>query len=156
MKSKRWYIFWHIIILAVVNAWLMYRRDCRALHIPKKETLSRRRFQAPVASVLIMVNTVKRGRPSLSEVSPPAYSQPTKKSRTGPPLDVRRDNVGHWPIKFEKRGRCKNCVDGYTTAACNKCDVRLCFTEQNNCFLQYHSYISNVKKDSSALLDKML
>ncbi|CAL8264860.1 unnamed protein product [Gadus morhua 'NCC'] len=25
------YIFWHTIILAVVNAWLLYKRDCKAL-----------------------------------------------------------------------------------------------------------------------------
>ncbi|KTF95432.1 hypothetical protein cypCar_00001006 [Cyprinus carpio] len=33
MKSHRWYIyiFWHTIILAVINAWLLYKRGCKAL-----------------------------------------------------------------------------------------------------------------------------
>ena len=36
IKSRRWYmyIFWHTIILAVVNAWLLYKRDCKALKVP--------------------------------------------------------------------------------------------------------------------------
>ena len=35
IKSRRWYmyIFWHTIILAVVNAWLLYKRDCKALKV---------------------------------------------------------------------------------------------------------------------------
>ncbi|KAM3602431.1 uncharacterized protein V6R79_003969 [Siganus canaliculatus] len=30
MRSRRWYIylFWHTIMLGLVNAWLIYRRDC--------------------------------------------------------------------------------------------------------------------------------
>jgi hypothetical protein len=70
IKSRRWYmyIFWHTIILAVVNAWLLYKRDCKALKVSSKETMNRRQFQAQLASSLILVNatlqTPKRGRPS--------------------------------------------------------------------------------------------
>ena len=41
MKSRRWYsyIFWHIIILAVINAWLLYQLYCKALNVPKKNML---------------------------------------------------------------------------------------------------------------------
>ncbi|XP_034087382.1 piggyBac transposable element-derived protein 2-like [Gymnodraco acuticeps] len=48
MKSRRWYvyIFWHTIILAVINAWLLYKRECKALKMPKQEILNRRQFQA--------------------------------------------------------------------------------------------------------------
>ena len=68
MKSHRWYIyiFWHTIILAVINAWLLYKRDCKALKMTKKEIRNRR--QAQLATSLILVNThnttPKRGRPS--------------------------------------------------------------------------------------------
>ncbi|XP_033973808.1 piggyBac transposable element-derived protein 3-like [Trematomus bernacchii] len=79
MKSRRWYvyIFWHTIILAVINAWLLYKRDCRALKMPMQEILSRRQFQADLASSLILVNTTplktpKRGRPSSGNGSPAA------------------------------------------------------------------------------------
>ncbi|XP_051524126.1 piggyBac transposable element-derived protein 2-like [Myxocyprinus asiaticus] len=76
IKSKRWYlyIFWHTIILAVINAWLLYERDCKALNILPKELLNRRQFQAELADSLILVNTTpikpKRGRPSSAGGSP--------------------------------------------------------------------------------------
>ncbi|KAG7273490.1 hypothetical protein CRUP_015866 [Coryphaenoides rupestris] len=62
LKSRRWYmyIFWHTITLAVVNAWLLYKRDCQALKISKKETLNMRHFQAQLASSLILTcNTLE-------------------------------------------------------------------------------------------------
>ncbi|KAJ4947690.1 hypothetical protein JOQ06_009723, partial [Pogonophryne albipinna] len=44
MKSRRWYvyIFWHTIILAVINAWLLDKRECKALKMAKQEILNRR------------------------------------------------------------------------------------------------------------------
>ncbi|CAG5954660.1 unnamed protein product, partial [Menidia menidia] len=56
LKSRRWYmyIFWHTITLAVVNAWLLYKRHCQALAMPKKEMLNMRKFQAQLASSLIL------------------------------------------------------------------------------------------------------
>ncbi|KAL7870991.1 hypothetical protein SRHO_G00084880 [Serrasalmus rhombeus] len=76
MKSRWWYIyiFWHTITLSVINAWPLYKRDCKACNIPKKEILNRRGFQAQLASSLILVNSIppkpKRGRPSLGRGSP--------------------------------------------------------------------------------------
>ncbi|KAM9819300.1 piggyBac transposable element-derived protein 3-like [Syngnathus typhle] len=42
VKFRRWYmyIFWHTITLAVVNAWLIYKQDCKALGVSPKETLN--------------------------------------------------------------------------------------------------------------------
>uniref|UniRef100_A0A3B4WCQ9 PiggyBac transposable element-derived protein 3-like n=1 Tax=Seriola lalandi dorsalis TaxID=1841481 RepID=A0A3B4WCQ9_SERLL len=98
MRSRRWYIylFWHSIMLALVNAWLTYRRDCKLLG--------------------------QRGRPSLDSKtpSPPA---PPKRVRVGVPDDVRLDQVAHWPVKCAKRGRCKICKTNATTTVCEKCDV---------------------------------
>ncbi|KAF3850316.1 hypothetical protein F7725_020035 [Dissostichus mawsoni] len=78
-NSRRWYvyIFWHTIILAVINAWLLYKREGKALKMPKQEILTRRQFQADLASSLILVNTTplktpKRGRPSSGNGSPAA------------------------------------------------------------------------------------
>ncbi|KAF3836432.1 hypothetical protein F7725_028990 [Dissostichus mawsoni] len=79
MQSRRWYvyIFWYTIILAVINAWLLYKRECKALKMPKQEILNRRQFQADLASSLILVNTTplktpKRGQPSSGNGSPVA------------------------------------------------------------------------------------
>ncbi|KAL0146817.1 hypothetical protein M9458_057756 [Cirrhinus mrigala] len=149
MKSHRWYIyiFWHTIILAVINGWLLYKQDCKALKMTKKEILNRRRFQAQLASSLILVNThntssgktVTSGspldpqkRPSSSDVSPPA-----KRSSDHPPLDVRKDMIAHFPVKT-KRGRCRHCNNGYTNTLCSKCNVRLCFSDEKNCLRDYH------------------
>ncbi|XP_035765939.1 piggyBac transposable element-derived protein 3 [Neolamprologus brichardi] len=50
MKSRRWYLymFWQTIMLGVVNAWLIYRRDCKLLGVQKP--LKQRSFQAEVAT----------------------------------------------------------------------------------------------------------
>ncbi|XP_012722667.2 piggyBac transposable element-derived protein 3 [Fundulus heteroclitus] len=160
LKSRRWYmyIFWHTITLAVVNAWLLYKRHCQALAMPKKETLNMRKFQAQLASSLILMDstltTPRRGRPSSGTGSPDAAespltagkrpssddgspNSPSKKSCAHPPLDVRMDLTGHFPMKV-KRGRCRHCSKGYTNTQCSKCDVRLCFSEDRNCFWDYH------------------
>ncbi|KAL3978619.1 hypothetical protein ACER0C_019681 [Sarotherodon galilaeus] len=105
MKSRRWYLylFWQTIMLGVVNAWLIYRRDCKLLGVQKP--LKQRTFQAEVARSLILWKS-HRGRPSQNISSPPP---PPKRVRVGVPEDVRTDEVAHWPVKCEKRGRCKNC-----------------------------------------------
>ncbi|XP_055005274.1 piggyBac transposable element-derived protein 3-like [Boleophthalmus pectinirostris] len=107
MRSKRWYmyIFWHTIIIAVVNAWLQYKRDCRTLQIPVKEVLNRRRFQAQLSASLIQTHTIKRGRPSMNEER--SQLSVKKKVYNAPPPDVRKDCIGHFPHKDQKRGRCR-------------------------------------------------
>lgn len=134
MRSRRWYLylFWQTIMLGLVNAWLIYRRDCKLLGFQKP--MSQRRFQAEVATSLILVHSQK-GRPSLNAELPPP---PPKRVRVGVPDDVRFDLVAHWPAKCDKRGRCKYCKVNATTTLCEKCDVRLCFTEDRNCFKAYH------------------
>ncbi|XP_051515101.1 piggyBac transposable element-derived protein 3-like isoform X1 [Myxocyprinus asiaticus] len=166
IKSKRWYlyIFWHTIILAVINAWLLYKRDCKALKILPKEMLNRRQFQAELADSLILVNTTpikpKRGRPSSDGGSPVTETvtsrsplnahkrpssdgsepngTPAKRPSAHPPVDVRRDMVAHLPVKTT-RGRCRLCKTGYTNTLCRKCNVRLCFSEDKNCLWDYHT-----------------
>ncbi|XP_029981810.1 piggyBac transposable element-derived protein 3-like [Sphaeramia orbicularis] len=135
MRSRRWYIylFWHSIMLALVNAWLTYRRDCKLLG---ERPLNQRRFQAEVAASLILIQA-KRGRPSLDSNTTPQPATP-KRVRVRVPDDVHLDQVAHWPVKCAKRGRCTVCKQNATTTLCQKCDVRLCFTEERNCFKAHH------------------
>ncbi|XP_019744453.1 piggyBac transposable element-derived protein 2-like [Hippocampus comes] len=139
MRSRRWYLylFWHTIMLGLVNAWLIYRRDCKLLGV--KNVLRQKPFQAEVATSLILLQA-SRGRPSLNPTSssPSPPPPPPKRVRLGVPDDVRSDQVAHWPVKCDKRGRCKHCKVNATTTLCEKCDVRLCFTEERNCFKSYH------------------
>ncbi len=99
MRSHRWYIylFWQTIMLGLVNAWLIYRRDCKQLGVMKP--LKQRSFQAEVATSLILVQA-QRGRPTIrgtSSLPPP----PPKRVRVGVPDDVRTDQVAHWPAKCD-------------------------------------------------------
>uniref|UniRef100_A0A3Q1ESY7 PiggyBac transposable element-derived protein domain-containing protein n=1 Tax=Acanthochromis polyacanthus TaxID=80966 RepID=A0A3Q1ESY7_9TELE len=105
MRSRRWYIylFWHTIMLGLVNAWLIYRRDCKLLGV--QNALKQKSFQ---------------------------------RVRVGVPDDVHNDQVAHWPMKCDKRGRCKVCKINATTTLCEKCDVHLCFIEERKCFKSYH------------------
>uniref|UniRef100_A0A8C6NRK9 PiggyBac transposable element-derived protein domain-containing protein n=1 Tax=Nothobranchius furzeri TaxID=105023 RepID=A0A8C6NRK9_NOTFU len=65
----------------------------------------------------------------------PAAKMP-KKSNS--PKEVCKDMIGHFTIKADREW-CRNCAKGYTNTLCKKCNVRLCFSEQNNCFLDYHN-----------------
>ena len=120
-----------------------------SLKMSSKETMNRRQFQAQRASSLILVNTVlqtpKRGRPSSDKGSPATVTsgspltpqkRPSKRS-AHLPLDVRKDLVAHFPVKTG-RGSCRHCIKGYTNMQCSKCDVHLCFSEDKNCFWDFH------------------
>ena len=102
LKARRWYIyiFWHTITLSVVNAWLLYKRDCEALKVPQKDILRPRLFQTEVASSLILVDatveTPKRGRPSVAEkrrLSDSPFTTQPKAARCHLPTDVRHDQI---------------------------------------------------------------
>ncbi|XP_038849422.1 uncharacterized protein LOC120047903 [Salvelinus namaycush] len=100
-------------------------------------TSSSQTYAAPycckVATGLNQANT--RGRPAADAIHPP---KPPKVVRTGVTDDVRTDQIEHWPVKCETRGRCKVCQKNVTNTLCQKCDVRLCFTFERNCYKLYH------------------
>ena len=74
IKTRRWYIkiFWHLVDMAKVNAWLLYCRHGDQLGIPEKQRLSSLDFALEIAECLITANkevpmetsTGKPGRPS--------------------------------------------------------------------------------------------
>lgn len=135
LKGKRWYmyIFYHTLTMAVVNAWFVYKRDCKELAASKPMPL--RKFQASVAAALCNSGKPARGRPSLESV------KKRKKQVNPAPLDdVRFDEVGHFPTYENKRQRCRNCPDGFAFVKCVKCKVHLCLNENRNCFLDYHMH----------------
>lgn len=130
LKSHWWYIhiFWHTIILAVIDAWLLYKWDCKALNAPKKKILNRRLFQAQLASSLgTTIIKPKRGWPGLIYGSPilqtgsplifrkrpftekgsPSKGTPAKKSTVHPSKDICKDMYGHFRLKTN-RGRCRH------------------------------------------------
>ncbi|KAL1470410.1 hypothetical protein MTO96_040455 [Rhipicephalus appendiculatus] len=135
--DNRWYLylFYHSIMTAMVNAWLVYRRHCFLL---KQKHVNLRQFQASVAETLLAVGKRPVGRPSLS-------AQPATKKRKAtekpPEHEVRLDGVGHMPMWSSSRLRCKSCPwqkHSFSYAYCIKCNVHLCFNKDRNCFAAYH------------------
>uniref|UniRef100_A0A3B3QLT9 PiggyBac transposable element-derived protein domain-containing protein n=1 Tax=Paramormyrops kingsleyae TaxID=1676925 RepID=A0A3B3QLT9_9TELE len=105
VKSKKYYhrFFFHFIDMAIVNSWLLYRRDCESLDVPRKKQKDLLTFRTSIAQAL---------------------------SKAIPTLEVRSDAVGHWPVVESGRQRCKlpNCK-GQTVFKCLKCNVHLEFHE---------------------------
>nr|XP_061791912.1 piggyBac transposable element-derived protein 3-like [Nerophis lumbriciformis] len=142
IRTRRWYmiIFWHFMSVAVINAWLLYQRDCEAQGITGSKVLKLRKFQGLVAQGLVEVGTArKRGRPSTPSSSSPSSPPPPRFVRVYQSADVRFDQIGHWPVKEENRRRCAVCKDLKTEMHCEKCAVPLCINKKRNCFKDYHN-----------------
>ncbi len=151
MKTRRWYIkiFWHLIDMAKVNAWLLYRRHCDQLKIPKKPRLHLLDFILEISEALICANkavsaetSAKPGRPlkrKSNEVQERVSKVGRKPTTPLPCNDSRYDQFGHWPKPSkDSRSRCRYCEDGYSKIYCSKCNICLCLREGKNCFAEYH------------------
>ena len=154
MKTRRWYIkiFWHLVDIAKVNAWILYRRHRKQLEIPKKQELPLLDFVLEISEGLISSNKVvqreatsnKQGRPSKrrssEEAGPSSGVKVGRKPSTPlPSNDTRYDQLGHWPNPTkDNRSRCRFCKDGFSKIFCSKCKVYLCLREGKNCFVDYH------------------
>lgn len=141
-RCRRWYmyIWWHTVTVAVINAWIFYRRDQKKLE-PRKKTMPLRRFQASVAASLISSGKVqtKVGRPfsSPGRETPPPQQRRKRKASSVPP-DVRTDRIDHFPI-WDTRQRCKHCTGvHFTHVYCGKCRIHLCLNKDRNCFCAHH------------------
>lgn len=142
IRSKKWYfrLFYHLLDLSIVNAWLLYRRveGDKGVSI-RTMTLGDFRIELATSLCKMGLPPIRRGRPSNDlEIELQA------KKRKGPavpvpPRDVRQDQQAHWPRWLEKRQRCKlpGC-SGYTWTECSKCKVGLCYHKNANCFTSFH------------------
>lgn len=139
IRSRKWYfrIFYHLLDITVINAWLMFRK----VHTSKMKLKD---FRASVAEVMCNLEShtaSKRGRPSSSDVETLLNA---KKKRGNvahlPAKEVRLDRVAHWPKHMGDRQRCKNPgCHGSSYIICQKCGVALCFNKNSNCFLIFHT-----------------
>ena len=124
LRSMRWYmyLFYHTIHLAMNNAWLLYKRDCTIL---RSKPLRLREFIAAVCSSL-----ETRNKQNMRGMK--------KRRSSSIPTDIRYDGISHWPIWSANRARCTVCKTKNTFVACEKCDKKLCFNAERNCFRSYH------------------
>jgi hypothetical protein len=141
IKSKKWYlrVFFHLLDMMIVNAWLLYRKFCAGSSTRKSMRLYE--FKASVAGALCAASVDenmprKRGRPSDD-----AEKSVTKRRRTcSIPDDTQRtDGKNHWPKWCVQRGRCRRSgCTGTSRVTCSKCGVHLCLTPKQNCFQSFH------------------
>ena len=124
--------------LAVVNAWLFYKRSGKVKTI---QPINQKKFRSEITQCLCRLakSSAKRGRPSGGIQESLELKKKRNPAAIIPPLDVRTDKIDHWPEWIENRGRCKfpGCK-GLTYVHCNKCRVNLCFNKKSNCFKTYH------------------
>jgi hypothetical protein len=139
IKSRKWYmrIFYHLLDMTVVNSWILYKRVCKAKDIAPKFTLAG--WRKDLAYTLCKIGEVrpKKGRPSTPLQNKITSTRPQS---FRPSKDVRIDQTSHWPIRIDKRGRCKypNCK-GFTNNQCSKCAIYLCNNKSHTCFQSYHN-----------------
>ena len=146
LGTRKWYmhIVYYCIGVAIVNAWLLYRRHCQQKGVQEKGVLSLLKFQTMIANALLASDkgtpSRKRGRPSSSPASS-SLSKIKKHHSAAVPIpddDVRLDKVDHFPLFTESQQRCRLCSKGYTHIKCCKCKVALCLVKNRNCFLDFH------------------
>nr|XP_047141031.1 piggyBac transposable element-derived protein 3-like [Hydra vulgaris] len=137
LKYHCWYIYtWaHTIVISLVNAWFLYRRDLKLIK-PKAKHMPIKKFQAEVATSLIKAEKCKFGRPSLETMISPKAKRSVVQGN--PTQDVRQDGVNHLPAYTKKRQRCKKCPAGFSYIQCQKCNVWLCMQRERNCFKDFH------------------
>lgn len=145
MRSKKWYIriFYHLLDLSVINAWILYKRVHLGKGVSTTNILSLADFRSEVSMVLCQMGesiTPKRGRPSSHNIEL-QYSVKRKRGPATyiPPEAVRHDKVEHMPVWNEARTRCKvpNCK-AQSFIGCSKCGITLCLNKERNCFKIFH------------------
>uniref|UniRef100_A0A1B0BPX3 PiggyBac transposable element-derived protein domain-containing protein n=1 Tax=Glossina palpalis gambiensis TaxID=67801 RepID=A0A1B0BPX3_9MUSC len=101
MRSKKWYlrIFFHLFDLAIINSWIVYKKNAQERGEPKKSLLTMGQFRNELAFVLCNRGTTKeakRRRPSTSVLEEELQSKKRKGSPAPPPpKDIRKDGTEH-------------------------------------------------------------
>jgi hypothetical protein len=128
LKSKKYYMkmVFYMFDMAVVNSWLLFKRDTIFLDMPRKSVLALSNFKFHVALALMEAGKLinKRGRPTACE-TPESKRRKTMHVTVVHMNSVRYDLVGHWPSVAEARRICRfdGCANR-TNVACTKCNVQ--------------------------------
>lgn len=153
MKSKRWYmrLFAYCLDLSLCNAWLLYRRDCRALGQTKNISLKEFRLEIFKGTRNRQNLAIHRRPRSLATSSTGGSPFQLPKAARGqrlqaPDTAVRFDKtLFHVPL-YQTRQTCKHCSRQNhiirTNFVCRVCKVHLCLNAERNCFLDYHEAVA--------------
>lgn len=138
MRTTKWSnrIFYHLIDVALVNAYILYHR------INPHNKIELPEFRNDIAESLCKAGSASGrrnvGRPSSSKLATKPKPSP---KQYFPTQDVRYDQICHWCI-FLKRGGKKQCKFSQckkeTQAFCVKCEINLCNSSTSSCFYDFH------------------
>jgi hypothetical protein len=124
-------LIWHFINLVVVNAFILYKDRL----VDGGQSLTLKEFRLAVAAGLIGADpqTPQRGRRSTEPV--------VNRHKVHVPLERRTDKAADMSVHGTKV-RCAFCSTRErphrTRWHCSSCNVGLCLTEKQNCFLSFH------------------
>ncbi|XP_051982308.1 piggyBac transposable element-derived protein 3-like [Xyrauchen texanus] len=151
MKSKRWFMrmFAYSVDVSLTNAWVFYRRDCKAIGL--LDGLSLKHFRIQVFREASSQKSVT-SHPRRCSAFPGSLSTsadiptPVRGHRSyNPDSYVRFDmSLFHAPV-YTNRQTCKYCsrkgniMRSYVV--CRVCKVHLCLTAGRNCFIKYHEAV---------------
>ena len=127
-------IFFHILDLTAVNAWLLYQLEFKRTHHGEKH-LDLYHFKRSVSEVWIKQNN-SRGDISYRELRHGA-GRPGEQV----PRALRFDGKEHLPHCFSgyiDRHRCQLCK-AQTNMYCTTCEVFLCCMAKRNCYIPFHT-----------------
>uniref|UniRef100_A0A3Q2QD95 Uncharacterized LOC105932503 n=1 Tax=Fundulus heteroclitus TaxID=8078 RepID=A0A3Q2QD95_FUNHE len=139
-------VLWHLADVALVNSWLLYRRDHGAASAP----LTLMAFRLEVSKALILSS----GSDAQDSIPPQPPEENAHRATSEAPSPVllgesplpdaatRYDGSGHWPEQLAEGegGRCRfgDC-QRTSRVLCLKCCVFLCISRNHNCFLNFHN-----------------
>lgn len=153
LRAKRWYmrLFAYAIDVSLTNAWIIYRRDNKALGLDDGLSLKNFRIQVfKMASSKMMTSRPRRsstllpGSPSTSAGIP----KPIRGHRSHvPDSSVRFDlTLFHAPVYSNSRLTCKRCSRKgnvmRSNFICRVCQLHLCLNAERNCFIKYHEAVA--------------
>ena len=142
MRARRWYmrLFGYALDLCVCNAWILYKRDCKALG---EDPTPLKNFRLDISRFArcqkAMVTRVTRTTPDTPLVLP------RRGQRSEPITDQCRFDASkmHLPVFVKNRQTCKLCSrkdDIHRTRwMCTVCQVALCLSDSRNCFKPFHT-----------------
>lgn len=147
IKTKKWTlkVLIHFLDLSVVNAWRLYRNDCLANKLSRKDSLPLLDFRMNVADSLASIpGRARRESCEDDDLSAqvPRRDYKIYRPTIAPPEVKRYDGYEHYPvsddIKAPRSCRLEEC-GSRSKIRCEKCDVYLCLSRDKDCFKIYHS-----------------
>ena len=108
-KTTRLYIkvFWHIVDIAKVNVWILYKREEILRGVSEKSLKCLKIFSLKIANALTYaMMPASRGRPSKRKFTEAVKPPPRSPVMPTPVDDVRHGNIGHWPVPVSDKERC--------------------------------------------------